>query len=556
LHKLSSVTIEDLTHIEIRQCLDARLPSFQSLSQEQKKFIAAAGDQYGKIGFMVVLSRCFEGEPRRASDDRVFDTKTARLGIQTWLEQALSPMGKDDFEQRIVPVLILASYGIPIPLNYDQDYLPRLAQLGILAPLAEDEKGSHSLLARDISLAVVVAQQYRGHTGEVVQQYLEKHPHDLAAVASSLVNSPLGKGVLRTIVVNSDTEIVTLLRELFATNRASFNIALGAIRQATRDHARHLLRTIAAPHGQVSRAFAEAVLDFEGPNPVQAATGTLALVVELDRELLQIAFSALVGRHELNSIGYRLIELAVSNLAAPSVTLFDALTFTLALRRCHFILGNAVFDAFVHGAAYKDKGARLLSPIERIPELIRCGGPLRRLSHKVFFAYAAHYLKPSQVERAIMLMTDPDSTVALLRNLRRIHPRLAIDVLQNRWRTRPDWFSQALLRAPDVVTAVNLLRALANIDRRVAIGLGVGNSQFLCHLVTKEGNHHRLAWALGVIRPLSPPLAEEMARHIDAAWLTNKLNAEQHRIALVGRPFQFLGILRRSCDPGGQSSRN
>jgi hypothetical protein len=536
LDEFPSITIEDLANPAIQDLLEANLPSLKRLSPAQRNFIANAGELYGgKIGLTLVFAQCFQGEPARLPDDRVFDTDHARRAVRMWLENSLMLPHDVDFEARIVPLLLLASYGISIPTNYDPDCISKLCQIGILELLPTEQTTSDRTIARDMSFPAIIARQNRDRTEEIVSRYLQQHPHDLPAVSSTLITSPLSKAVLRNLVINPGFDLVAQLGQLFLSNRSGFNVALEAIRQATPDHARRLLRAMAAPSGQVSRSVEEAILELRGAEAVRATISMLDLLNQLDRQLVRLIFDNLVGRHHLKQKAHHIVDVLISNLALPSVALFDALSFVLAIRRCHFNLGNALFDSFVMGAAYKNKKAVLNSPVEQLSEIVRCASVLRRLNHKVFIQFAAEFLDQERIESALMRMINSNVAIDLLGDLRRIHPRLAIDVLWQLWKTRPAWFSQAIKQSPDIVAGVGVLRALGRVDRRVAINLSISHEDFVCQLAAQEINHHRLASAINVTRSLSPRLAREMAKRVNSDWLIERLNAEQHRIALVGR---------------------
>lgn len=536
LHQFPSITIEDFGSESIHDMLDAILPGLDRLSSAQRDFLANAGElSGGKIGLTVVFARCFQDEPNRIPDDRVFNLDQTRRAIRIWLEKLLPIPNDTDFDSRVVPLLMLVSFGIAVPTVYDPTYISTLYNLGVLESLPAVNGARDRFVACDISLPVIVARQYQHRTEEIIYRYLQQHPYDLPAVSSALSNSPVGKAALRSLVISRGFDLAAQLDELFSTNRAGFNIALKAIRQATPDHAQRLLRAIAAPAEQVNRSFAEAIFEFRGAEPIRTAIATLDLFNQLDRQLVRLLFDGIAGRHELNQEADYIVESVVGNLAPPSVGLLDALSMIIAIRRCHFKLGSALFDSFIFSAAYKDKKALLGNQVEQFSEMVKSCRALRTLSHKVFLEYSNEFLQQDRVESTIRRMNSAHTAIEMLRDLRRIHPRIAIDVLWRRWRTRPDWFSQAMRRSPDIVTAIAMLNAISRIDRRVAMDLGLSQKGFLCHLVEQEENHFRLVSAIGVAKALSPKLASEMAQHVDAEWLLGRLNAEKHRIALVGR---------------------
>ncbi|MGH9961223.1 MAG: hypothetical protein ACREBC_29550, partial [Pyrinomonadaceae bacterium] len=169
-----------------------------------------------------------------------------------------------DFEERVMPILLLVSYGISIPTTHDPEYIERLCHLEILAALSDEKRPAGRVIALDLSIPLVISQQYRQHTQRVIREFVLQYPHDLSKVSAALVVTQAGRAVLRDLMSGPDLHLIPQLRDDLSRDPNGLAIAFDAMRRATPDHARRLLRDLAAPHGEIHVTLSRTCLSSTG----------------------------------------------------------------------------------------------------------------------------------------------------------------------------------------------------------------------------------------------------------------------------------------------------
>ncbi|MGH9961222.1 MAG: hypothetical protein ACREBC_29545, partial [Pyrinomonadaceae bacterium] len=257
----------------------------------------------------------------------------------------------------------------------------------------------------------------------------------------------------------------------------------------------------------------------------------LGVFNKLDRRLVEEIFRSAVGTHQLNWPAYHIIDSLIAIIQAPSVGLSETLAFIVLIRRCHHEFGKALFDAFVSRPTYGQKKQVLIDASGSVAEAIQCCRPLRLLSPKHFTAFVNEFLLQDNIETALVHMENTRGAFRLLRELRTVHPRLAVTVLWKLWRERSDWCKMTMMRSADIVDAVGLLLAVASIDRRIAIKFAHSYEDFLCRLVEAEPDQFRLASAVERVASLSFGLASRLAMRVKYQSLLDRIRSERHRMA-------------------------
>jgi hypothetical protein len=537
LHELPSVTIEAFEPDEIRSLLACDLPGRLELTDDQTDFLAEAKDaSNGRVGMVLLLAHCFRDMPTRKATIRLLITGAAKRAVRQLLVNALKSelADHDGFEQRILPVLLVASQVIGVPMEIDREVVGMLCDSGILTPIPSD--GGERYRASDEALSFVLERQYRELLIDHLRQYLQNFPDELRVVCCSLAAHRFGRQILRNLINDSELDFVMLLQGELERDLEGGAAVLSAIGMASPDLSRRVLRNTLTPHRQVNPVLAARIVELRTPDPLETGKALFGSIRRLDRTLVRVLFESVVGATELTNRGYILLRGMVVRLTAEETRLADALSFIIALRQCHFAFGKAVFDTFVSLPVYRRQVESLLpASSDSIADIVDSCGPLRLLSHDKFGDFATEALQEKPLRQAVTGLSNARAALRLMRDLRRVYPRLAIDVVWGIWHSHRNWFSMALHDSADVVDGVSVLRSLASVDKRIAIQFARSEQDFLSYLAFRAPDHHRLASALRVVYDLEPQLAARMAAQIDADELTARLNDEQHRIALVGR---------------------
>lgn len=534
LNEFPSLTIEDFEPEQIRELLECDLPGMTQLTTKQTDFIANVRDaSNGRIGLAIVAARCFNAMPTTRADLRRFDSAEAKAAIRALLCEALQ-VDDEQFEDKVLPILLIASLGLNLPKTYGRQYVDKLIAIGLLSsiPTSRGER----YVAGDHSFAVVLRRQYRERGVDYVRGYLRNEPAELVDICCSLSAHTPGRAILIDMMEDRSLNMAEGLRNQLDQRAAEFAFSINALTRASKDLARQLLRKAISPNGEVDLEFAALAFAEDDPYPIKSARLVLEAAGELDQILVRGIFSDVFGGRSLTAKAEDTIGTVLLNLRSGNVSLADALSFILVVRGCHVALGRELLDRFRSSQIQQEKLEALLPVSDRtVVDLVRACRPLRVLDHHEFDVFSTTHLKDADFGNAVLHLENPRAALRVMRELRHAHPRVAIDLVWSFWRYHRHWYLRLLESCSDIVDAVGLLSALGHIDRRVAAQLSRSEAPLFCKLAATSADAYRLASAIGIVHTLSPQLASEMAEQIHVANLATYLNAEQHRLQLVGR---------------------
>ncbi|MBX9694698.1 MAG: ATP-binding protein, partial [Cyanobacteria bacterium] len=194
LYALNSVKIDDFISEDFEHLFQACVGDLDRVNPGQRHFAANARQlTRGRIGLVAALGRCFLGRPARPADDRIAEDSYAREVVREWISELLgNPV--EPFQDRVVPLMVLASYGIPLPVSYAPVHIARLEQVGLL-----QENTEGRVEPTEMSIPFLVWLQNIASFPVIVANYLHDNPDELSIVCQRLATNSAGRGVVREL---------------------------------------------------------------------------------------------------------------------------------------------------------------------------------------------------------------------------------------------------------------------------------------------------------------------------------------------------------------------
>lgn len=527
LNDMDRIKFEDFSEPELIAFLDSPTPCVSRLTADQKNYIARAIEVTGgKIGAVAAIARLFHEAPGAPPTDGILTTERASQIVGQWLCAGLG-IGLQAYRDEVIPVLLLAAHEIEMASGFARGHAATLARLG-LVKLGDDGR----LYPANRSIPMLVWQQMRRRLPDMVVAYLRDYGQDLTAVCSRLVADGVGRGAVRSLVGQKDLYLTEALRALFRRDPESFGTVLVAFRKAF--GATSTKRLAQLVQQIVDERFLEDLFAYNRDRPIRLYTTLLELLPRLDGSLLRERFRALVGAEDDTPIRRRLADLLVSRLSATDVSLAEAFAFILTLRRCHSRLAELTLERFTASPAYARKKAILAQAADSVSQTVACCESLRRFSAPLFSAYADEFLARDRVVSLILAHRVPHNVFGILRRLRRVHARRAIEVLAAMWSEHDRWFTTALERSGGLTMAIPMVRAIASIDRRVAIAVCQEHAELLTRFVRVEPDQFKVGGSIRRVWSISRRTGVRLARGIDHRPMVDRLERERDRIVLGG----------------------
>lgn len=529
LDALNSVKIDDFTSESFDELFEICMGD---LAPQQRSFVANARQlTRGRIGLVVAFGRCFQGRAIRLASDKIAETARARQAVSEWIEDLFNYPTKAELHDHIVPLLALASYGIPLPADYARQYIFRLVQVGIL-----HETANGRFAPEEISIPFLVWRQNRDSFPKIVADYVRGDPEELSIVCQRLAVDGNGQSIVRMLMKEQESLFVTVLRDAIRKDPATLLNLMSAMYRCSRECTFYILQLLLSPEGQVNEGLARDLLEFDHARAIGVYDQILSRwqrdVPQPTRELFQ---HICVTRGKLSSRGEAVIRTCVDWLSDADASLRTAFGFIRTVRSCHGLVGSRLLAAFQASTFYNRKKVRLFGSSTPVLEIVRCCRVLR--SRSKFLPLFREYADEVALERVVKELRSLSQSHAVflfLRELRTTFPRLAKDTIRNASEAEPQWFRTMLTRSSDVTVAVALLREIRAIDGRIAFDLALAVEEPIARLTKHVSDQFRLAASISASRMVSYRLARAIAQQVDFKSLVAAIEARQERQIFIG----------------------
>lgn len=549
LHALRSLKLEDHSPDELIDFLTFLGKSGYTLSEDQNRSIASAHQLTGgKLGFVKLLASAASKVPNQASPEALTKLQVSRSLVEEWTRQSLG-LSAAEFKENVVPILLIATNRFAFLPVYKPGYLEKLRQIGVLS-LRSDGRYE----PQDPTLPLVVWQQHKHHTLDAVADYLSELPNELPHLFVCFAANDIGKRLAASLLRDKAFWIAEATRGLCDKDLFQVVAVLRAAFTASRDEGRVLYRDLVLPNAQWSTPTIARLLSCSGTKPIQTLTQLLEVLHKLDRHLTRnMCLYAFGPLDQPGPMLWRIIEILMLNAARPDVELSDIFQLMCAMRRCHLTLTRKFLDALLVSPAYKTKLDELGDADPGLVKTIRCCQELRSIDHVLYQEYLEKRLGKEQITVALGQSGNQMARMGLLRDVRRMSPRTAIDALRQLWTESPQSIDAAAAEATDIVSLVGVVRALDAVDQRIAVAFATKHQDKLCLLVDRETEQFRLASAVGTIHRISQAVGRKLGEHVCANDLAQRINSETDRLQLVGKTLssyvdQRLPALRQVMD--------
>ncbi|MCK4829494.1 hypothetical protein KA005_77935, partial [bacterium] len=491
----------------------------------------------GNVELALILARCAREFKHHLSFERLSRSRSLAQTLTDWVLERLGRRGEYDFFQsEIMPVFVIGGYGLSIPKEFTRA-VKGLHRAGFLENDSMESEPSAGFRPTSIYLAFIFRKQHNKQQVHVLSNYLTQNPKRLPAICGQLAGSgDYGRLVLKKLSKVCFEEIVKALNDRFEPiGLSGISKVLRCLHQVDRYKSKTLLRQI------TTNRFFSNFLSLDRTRSVTSLKGFFETIHRIDSDSIRRLADEQLGDSHAEFI-LNLFELDSCRLDEISACLH-------AVRKCSREFADRLYDDLKRSLAFIAKITRTDSEPGGLSIWMRFCEELRPLNPGDCYHYLDAHLKPSKVLNAIRMTPEFNPISLLLLRLRRIHPRLAIDISSELWQDHRDFLENLLRDEPDLIAICSILHTLSRLNRRIAVEAGLSVKNHICKLISDEDHYNRIGSAVEVFRNhIGLTLAREVALSIDRNHILPLIQQEKHRFALVGRFLYSLTFVSDGAD--------
>lgn len=482
----------------------------------------------GNVELALILARCARELKHHLSFERLFSNKILGQTLTDWVLERLGRGGETEFFQNeIMPVFVVGGYGLPISEDFTRA-LDALHGAGFLEKDGMESEPSAGFRPTSIYLAFIFRKQHNEQQVDVLSNYLTQYPKQLPAICEQLTGSDYGRLVLKKLSKVCFEKIVKALNNRFEPiGLSGISKVLRYLFLVDQNKSKTLLRRI------TTNRFFSNFLSLDRTRSVTSLKGFFETIHRIDSDSIRRLADKQLGDSHAKFI-LNLFELDSCRLDEISACLH-------AVRKCSREFADRLYDDLKRSPAFIAKITRTDSEPGGLSIWMRFCEELRPLNLGDCYDYLDAHLTPSKVLNAIRMAPEFNPMSLLLLRLRRIHPRLAIDISSELWQDHRDFLDNLLGDEPDLTAICSILHTLSRLNRRIAIEAGFSVKSHICMLLHNEDRYNKISSAVEVFRKdVGLTIAREVAPSIDRNHILPLIQQENHKFALVGKFLYYL----------------
>lgn len=543
---------------------------------------------HGDLRLSLLLLRYSQQLPDDLSFDRLSEHGYLVNKLSNWiLTRTGSTGGQDYFREKIAPVFIIGSLGLPVPENFNEAVEPLLRENFLenngLLSIGDN---TASLQPTNFRLASIISNQYREQHFEVLSNYLfdGKTRELLPLVCSRLARQEKQRPspAKKREVEDRDQEYA-LLKELLLF------------------HHSYIIDVI-TNHNKPWRNQDENWLDLDGITKILNASKKVQGEHERNDLLEALMLRQPVRDNNdrekpLNSFFFRIVTEKLQGSAALRnfLTAVHNIDKTLPRRQAEEFLDPEVFNPLPESSREKKDWQKICNYFQQTLEKepcrwdtaasclhafnywsrnfaaemygrlresekfqnhrpedlgtwVRFCRELRYVNHEESYQYLRQHVTEGRVLDNVLEAERLSHVSTLLTTLHKLSPRLTANVSARLLSDHLDWLEGKVLQEDNLALVRVNLRTLSRLSRQGAARLTVHIMNSLCHLLTQEESYKAVSAILSTLRKfISFRLAQEAATCINLKKVLSSLQQDTSSLDSVGKSFHSIWLVNEDA---------
>jgi hypothetical protein len=536
LNRALLIHLQPISHsgmADVVKALRTRLGINTPLSDEDLIYFSN-----GNIGLAVILAKCSQDLPAHFNHQKLAESPSLKKSLRDWILMLIGCKGEiEKFKNEIAPIFILGTQEVPVPKDFTKS-VEALYSAGFLEPDEVDFEGVKTFRPTSRRLAMLVRIQYRAQEFFAWEEFLDQHPKQLPVLCERLSNDHRGQSILLALFRERFDTFIDILNDPFRPisldGISKVLLAINAVNQ--HGESSRLLRALASPKGQPRRRFFSYFIQSERIADVTSLSRFFYALHKIDRFLIRQLASAQLGEPHADFI--------LSLFESDSCRLDQAGRCLHAIKRCSRDFSFILYQRFKLSPVIDEKFRKTESDPRNLFIWLRFCEAVRYFDREYYLALLAEYMPANKVADTFLSISSFNQISAFLLRLRRLHPKLAANIVSELWEKNRKLLRQLIANETDLSALTNDLFVLSRLNRRLTVKISSSLSEELFSLVKAEGQYNVLASSLTTLRKsVSTKLATDLTSAIDRDNLLTEIKNERQRFSLLGRSMLNFSVL-------------